>query len=200
MDLPVQILRHVQVEQREHPSTEDAVYLSWHSNACGTGDECSARGTSTHHYNNTSSTQTYAQYVQDALVDALGKDLNWNDRGVVENNFAEVNPSYNAEMPSILVEMAFHNNEIDAGYLKEPLFRKDASRAMVRGIINYFANKDGTTAVYPPETPNNRGDSVAESNGLTWAVPESGGVNGSLLMAMLYIGLLMDGLGIMVSL
>ena len=31
------------------------VYLSWHSNACGTGDECSARGTSTHHYNNTSS-------------------------------------------------------------------------------------------------------------------------------------------------
>ena len=115
----------------EHPSTEDAVYLSWHSNACGTGDECSARGTSTHHYNNTSSTQTYAQYVQDALVDALGKnwDSTWNDRGVVENNFAEVNPSYNAEMPSILVEMAFHNNEIDAGYLKEPLFRKDASKS-----------------------------------------------------------------------
>ena len=30
---------------------------------------------------------------------------------------------------------------------------------MVRGIINYFANKDGTTPVYPPEYPM-EGDSV----------------------------------------
>ena len=48
-------------------------------------------------------------------------------------------------MPSILVEMAFHNNEIDAGYLKEPLFRKDASRVMVlvemAFHINYLLTK-----------------------------------------------------------
>ena len=51
---------------------------------------------------------------------------------------------------------------------------------MVRGIINYFANKDGTTAVYPPETPNNlRVIQSQNQTVLTWAVPESGGVNGS---------------------
>ena len=165
----------------EHPTTEDAVYLSWHSNACGVGDECSARGTSTHHYNNTTSTQTFAQYVQDAMIESFREnwDSNWNDRGVSVNNFAEVNPSYNAEMPAILVELAFHNNETDAGYLKEPLFRRDASRAMAHGIIEYFANKDGIGTVYPPEPPNNFRVIQSQNHSvLTWSPPEFGSVNG----------------------
>ena len=143
----------------EHPSGEDAVYLSWHSNASGG----SARGTSTYIYSpdwglNTgfvAGSDTFASYVQDELIDIFQSnwESDWQDRGVRSANFAEVNPNHNNEMPSILIELAFHDNETDTEFLKEPLFRRDASKAMYRGIVQYFANKDGVTPKYAPNVP-----------------------------------------------
>jgi uncharacterized protein (TIGR03382 family) len=150
----------------EHPAGEDALYLSWHSNACGTGDTCAARGTVTYIYDGTCSagapvTGSYdlAFIVNDELVDAFRAlwEPDWErrggDDGVAAACFAEVNPYHNPEMPAALVELAFHNNETDTAFLKHPQFRRDAARAMYRGIVRYFAERDGETAHYLPEPP-----------------------------------------------
>jgi len=151
----------------EHPSGEDALYLSWHSNACGEGDGCTARGTVTYIYGGADCTGAttaiagsydLAYAINDELVSSFRTqwDAAWPERGtngVAEACFGEVDPDHNNEMPSALVELAFHNNETDAGFLKEPEFRRDAARAMYRGIVRYYAERDGVTPKYLPEPP-----------------------------------------------
>jgi hypothetical protein len=177
----------------EHPPSEDAVYLSWHSNASGGGD---ARGTVTYfagggpdapadhpaacNYSGEAieGSYTLANLVQTELVAAFVDrwDPNWQDRGVNEACFSEVNPSYNDEMPAALVELAFHDNYDDTLYLKHPRFRDDSSRAMYRGVVRYFAERDGVPAVFLPEPP----ETVALTHGedgllhLTWSMGSSG--------------------------
>ena len=135
----------------EHPTGEDAVYLSWHSNAGG------GTGTDTFYYNSGAVTGSsdLAQFVQDELIDTIRglHDSGWANRGVKSANFAEVNSNHNNEMPSILVELGFHDSEYDTQFLLDPVFRRDSSRAMARGIIKYFANRDGQTPVFQPEPP-----------------------------------------------
>jgi len=176
----------------EHPSGEDAVYLSWHSNA-SQGD---ARGTVTYFAGGGADapaghgqacgpsgpaidgSYSLANLVQVELVASFRDrwDASWQDRGVNESCFSEVNPSYNDEMPAALVELAFHDNEEDTLHLKHPKFRDDASRAMYRGIVRYFAERDGINPTYLPEPP----ESVAlvhADDGLlhiTWAPGPSG--------------------------
>lgn len=141
----------------ESPSGEDAVYLSWHSNAA-TG---TARGTTTYWAGTQCSIDAVdgsgdlAELVQEAMMDSIIErwDSGWQDRGVNTSCFSEVSPSNNGEMPSALVELAFHDNEEDSSYLKDPAFRLDMSRAMYQGIARWFADKDGTTAVFLPEPP-----------------------------------------------
>ncbi len=138
----------------EHPTGEDAVYLSWHSNAGG------GTGTSTYTWlaDNTAeppgSTQL-GDFVHDEIINAITSqwDADWTDRGRRTAHFSEVSPNHNDEMPSALVELAFHDHEQDTFYLKHPEFRRDASRAMYRGIVRYFADKDGTSPAYLPEPP-----------------------------------------------
>ena len=141
----------------EHPEGEDALYLSWHSNATSSG---SARGTVTYIYEGSQGpavdgSEALAWAVQDEMVSAFQTlwETDWYDRGVKRAAFAEVNPGHNREMPAALVELAFHDNEIDVEYLKHPLFRVDASRAMYRGIVKYFAERDGLTPTFLPEPP-----------------------------------------------
>ncbi|MFZ5479611.1 MAG: N-acetylmuramoyl-L-alanine amidase [Myxococcota bacterium] len=143
----------------EHPAGEDALYLSWHSNAC---DGCDARGTVVYTYDATCSagapvdgSTELAEALQDEIVSAatLLWDSDWNDRGTNTDCFSENNPSHNDEMPSALVELAFHDTEIEADFLKDPQFRRDAARAMYRAIVRYWAERDGADAYYLPEPP-----------------------------------------------
>ena len=142
----------------EHPTGEDALYLSWHSNAF----DGTARGTVTYIYDSTCSSgapvtgsEELATFVQDEMVNAFEMlwESGWNDRGVSSACFSEVSPYNNSEMPAALVELAFHDNEEDASYLKDPIFRQDASRAMYRGITKYFSDRDGVSPVFAPEPP-----------------------------------------------
>ncbi len=142
----------------EHPSGEDAVYLSWHSNAAGSPDQ--ARGTSTYTYEGGSGTavtgsEALAEAVNSELVNAFDAlwESGWTDRGTRSADFGELNPSNNSEMPAALVELAFHDHYQDAEFLKHPRFRHDAARAMARGIVRYFAERDGVTPSFPPEAP-----------------------------------------------
>lgn len=142
----------------EHPTGEDALYLSWHSNAAGTPD--TARGTTTYIYNGSSGSPVTGSYdlavlVEEELVSAFDAlwESGWTDRGVRSDAFSEVNPSHNPEMPAILIELAFHDHYLDVEYLKHPRFRQDAARAMTRGIVRYFADRDGLTPHFQPEPP-----------------------------------------------
>ncbi|MGC6508278.1 MAG: N-acetylmuramoyl-L-alanine amidase [Myxococcota bacterium] len=160
----------------EHPPGEDAIYLSWHSNAGG------GTGTSTYiHDNPYPGSSTLAGLVQNELVDVIRSewDSNWSDRGVKSAAFAEVSPNSNNETPAILVELAFHDHEWDASLLKEPLFRRDSARAMYRGIVQYFAQKDGTSPVYLPEPPSHL-MAIHTSDGIevSWNPGPSGGLLG----------------------
>ena len=80
-------------------------------------------------------------------------ETDWRDRGVSTACFSEVAAYNNDEMPATLVELAFHDNETDATFLKHPKFRHDAARAMYRGVVRYFAERDGMTPAYLPEPP-----------------------------------------------
>ncbi len=142
----------------ERPSGEDAVYLSWHTNAAGTTDQ--AQGTSTYVYSGSSGSavagsEDLAELLQDEMVTAfdLWWESDWSDRGVRSADFGELNPSNNDEMPAALIEAAFHDHYIDVEYIKHPAWRRDASRAMYRGITRYFAERDGLEPTFLPEAP-----------------------------------------------
>ncbi len=153
----------------EHPAGEDAVYLSWHSNASGGAG--TARGTTTYFAGGgpdaplshpaqcatgaIEGSYSLALTVQEELIDVFRSEWEptWSDRGINEACFSEVSPSNNDDMPAVLVELAFHDNAADTDALKHPRFRRDASRAMYRGIVRYFAERDNVAPVYLPEPP-----------------------------------------------
>lgn len=141
----------------ESPAGEDAIYLSWHSNASAGG---AARGTVTYIYEGgagppVTGSASLATAVQGEMILSFQSfwSPTWQDRGVRSAPFGEVNPGHNPKMPAALVELAFHDNAHDADYLKHPAFRRDASRAMYRGIVRYFAERDRVAPVFLPEPP-----------------------------------------------
>ncbi|MCA2977120.1 MAG: N-acetylmuramoyl-L-alanine amidase, partial [Myxococcaceae bacterium] len=147
---------------------EPAVYVAWHTNAANS----MARGTQTYVYGtdsvgNCSLATEYAgvsgsrelgdlmraELVNDLRQDAGWNEPSWRDYGTLCANFGELNPTNNAEMPAVLLEVAFHDNALDANRLKEPQFRYVAARAITQGIIRYFASVDSVTPQLPPEAP-----------------------------------------------
>ncbi len=152
----------------QHPDGEDAVYVAWHTNALNGN----VRGTQTYVYGsesvNTCSLAThYAGVAGSKELGALiagqlesgfrspngFNEPTWKSFGTRCANFGELNPMNNPEMPGVLLEIAFHDNVKDADALKAPLFRSVAARAIVQGIVRFFAAKDGQPARYVPEAP-----------------------------------------------
>lgn len=147
----------------EHPTGVDSVYVSWHSNAC---DECEARGTGVYTYDRDCSagappegSEELAELIQEEIVNVgLMWDPEWQDRGTKTDCFSENNPGLNPEMPSALIEIAFHDTEADIEILKDPAFRIDASRAIYRAIARYFEGDGVTFLPEPPAAPSLRND------------------------------------------
>ncbi|ATB26908.1 N-acetylmuramoyl-L-alanine amidase [Melittangium boletus] len=146
-----------------HEEGEDAVYVAWHTNASSNG---SARGTEAYVYGPNPVDGTYnftgvegSQRLAQSLLDELKTDLQreveptWRVRNLRSANLGEVNPRHNPEFPSVLMEVAYHDNAQDAAWLKEPAFRRIAARAFLHGIIKYFAAEDGVPVHLPPEAP-----------------------------------------------
>ena len=139
----------------EHPSDEDAVFVSWHTNGGG------GRGTESYIFDNswgytvTAGSAELQASIQSALVHDIraGWDVGWVDRGMKQANFGELRPL--ETMPGTLVEIAFHDEPNDANALKDPRFAQITARAMYKGIVRYFAGKDGKTPVVLPEPPRN---------------------------------------------
>jgi N-acetylmuramoyl-L-alanine amidase len=140
---------------------DDAVYVSWHTNASGNGQ---ARGTVSFVYNNDPN-PPYDQWtrvpgslelqeaVHTRVIQAIrgGWDAGWVDFGRWRANLGEVREA--RSMPSMLIEMAFHDNVTDAAQLREPRFQQLLARAVYQGIVDYHARKEGRAMVYLPEPP-----------------------------------------------
>lgn len=167
----------------EHEAGEDAVYVAWHSNAPNP-----RQGTSTYSYGGSAppgplsgfsgapGSRELQDFVHGEIVDDLRIAWNpdWVDEGRFTAYFGEVNPSHNDEMPSILVEVAYHDTPADADQLRDPRFRRIVARAMAQGIAKYFADADGTPLVLPPEPPSSVSVRNDGAGGLevAWAAPE----------------------------
>jgi len=154
----------------------NAVYVSWHTNAA-TG---TARGTETYSYNGSSTgfpitpgSANLRNFVHNQLAGDIINcwDANWNDRGVKTANFGELREL--STMPGCLIEVAFHDEPNDANALTTPEFRKIAARGIYQGIVDFFADRDGTTPVYLPEPPTHlyAKNTATGQITLTWNAP-----------------------------
>jgi hypothetical protein len=137
----------------ERESSQDSVYLSWHSN----GYNGSARGTESYVYDGgfTPGSDQLQSWVHSTLISDIraGWDSNWTDRGMKQANLGELRPLQT--MPGTLIEVAFHDQADDANALKDARFAQLTARAIYKGIVRYFAEKDFTTPVILPEPPQN---------------------------------------------
>ena len=145
----------------QHEAGEDAVFVSWHTNAPNPGV-----GTSTYVYGpnepngdyiftGTEGSDVLAEFLHNEIVQDIrnGYDEGWTDRGIRSAWFGELNPSHNDEMPAALVEVAFHDTESDCLKLQDPGFRQLTARAFYQAIVRYFAWQDGIEPLFLPEPP-----------------------------------------------
>ena len=121
------------------------IYISHHTNAGGSG---TATGTETFRYSSmnhpehVANSLSLATAVQSSIVSTIrstfDEEPNWADRGVKDNNFAEIRIP---DRPAILIELAFHDDcSRDALYLKDDFFRSLSEWAVYKGICTYFGN------------------------------------------------------------
>ncbi len=151
---------------------QDRVFVSFHSNASGPGSK--GRGTlGLYNGNNRRSAETphqpilarsLASEVNDELVAQNGKfEHDWSDRKSdvtldrTDIEFGEINNEYiHDEFDATIVEVAFHDNQLDAELLRDPKVRDAIARATYHGLIKYFRAVDNdktlATLLPPPVT------------------------------------------------
>jgi len=134
---------------------EADLFISLHNN----GWDGNLRGTETYYdINNHPDSGTFANTIHESIINTIREeyDPNWIDRNVraTDWSYGEI---YFAEMPAILVELAFMDNPIDNGYLQDEAFKLLAARAITQGICNYQGVACENISVTLPilmETPN----------------------------------------------
>ncbi|MCC7476407.1 MAG: fibronectin type III domain-containing protein [Pirellulales bacterium] len=170
---------------------KDRVFVSFHSNASGG----KARGVlGLFNGNNDRNTATpnqlllaksLAQEVNDDLVEQDGQfEHRWHnrkkdttlDRDDIE--FGEINNRYiHDEFDATIVEVAFHDNKLDAQLMRDARVRDAIARATYQGLLNYFRAVDNneTPATRLPSAVTGLHASTTAPGSITisWTPPES---------------------------
>jgi hypothetical protein len=150
--------RYAEFMNREQDgSLADRVFVSFHSNAGG------GRGVlGLYNGNNDPATRTPNQFL---LANTLGREVNtdmvaqngqfehnWSNRGSnvtldrSDIEFGEINNNHiHDEFDATIVEVAFHDNRLDAELMRDPKVRDALARATYQGMIKYFRAVDGST-------------------------------------------------------
>lgn len=187
--------RYAEYMNREAEGTlSDRVFVSYHSNAAG------GRGVLGLYNGNNYATSktpnmfllanTLAKEVNDDLVAQNGAfQHNWYnrgsnvtlDRGDIE--FGEINNTYiNNEFDATIVEVAYHDNQLDAELMRDPKVRDAVARSTYQGMVSYFRAVDGntTSAVLMPGavTGVHAASNAACEVTLAWTPPVANGVLG----------------------
>jgi hypothetical protein len=135
----------------------DRVFVSFHSNASG------GRGVlGLYNGNNSPGSRTPNQFL---LANTLGREINddlvaqngqfehnWFNRGSnvtldrSDIEFGEINnEQVQNEFDATIVEVAFHDNQMDAELMRDRKVRDALARATYQGIVKYFRAVDGNT-------------------------------------------------------
>ena len=107
---------------------EADLFVSIHCNAFNT----LAHGTETLCFSANSEGGKLANYIQTQLIDSIGTA----DRGVIERRNLVV--LKRTDMPAVLVELAFIDNEDDEEVLVN--MKDEMARAIARGVTDYLSN------------------------------------------------------------
>lgn len=109
------------------------IFVSIHANAAGSE---AAHGTETYwnaaYYS--AESKDLAEKIQKRLIAVLST----RDRGAKEGNFSVIR---NTKMPSVLVELGFITNKLEADRLNSAAFQKDAAEAIYLGILDFYQIK-----------------------------------------------------------
>ncbi len=129
-----------------------SIYLSWHTNASGA--DGSARGLFTFVYgpDRWGGLDEFTGYpggvelavaTHDRVMAAVHAeyDPDWRDGPKVTRWLGETNPRNNNRMPAALLEYGFHDNEQDAAYILDPIFRDAVAKGTYAGVVEYFVNE-----------------------------------------------------------
>ncbi|MEZ4241055.1 MAG: N-acetylmuramoyl-L-alanine amidase [Myxococcota bacterium] len=134
-------------------SDDDAVYLSIHTNASPRGRP---QGLTTF-YGVDSNPPTPADPESVRLATLMhqhlyatvhAQDKGYRSRGTRPGDYSEISPVHNT-LPSALFEMGFHDNPEEAQKrLQSPLYRKNAAKGLVEGLVDWRSSRAG-----PPVPP-----------------------------------------------
>ena len=167
-------------------NVQDVCYISFHTNAYNGA----ARGAISLKNSDTNAggPAVYAvefctpiiNHVQQELYNLWGLPLRSNK--IYTSAYGELShDNLGDEMTGTIVEVAFHDNAADATLLKTAGFRQDAARAVLKGIIDYFADTQGNpNNTYLPDAPS-KVTAVASGSDqatISWSASASGGYNG----------------------
>lgn len=119
------------------------IYVAIHSNAAGAAGKGKARGTEVWFYTGSKEGKKLAQAVYDPVEALVG-----NGRGLKSNKTYQ--DLKNPVMPSIILEIAFHDNKQDAAFVLE--HKTAISNAIAEGICKYFGMKYKGTSPASPGT------------------------------------------------
>lgn len=162
------------------------IHLSFHSNASNDG---SARGTEglitgVPTPNQAAFARICGSTVNDELV-GLGSpplEYPWSDRGAnitYTGGYGEISDnSFNGEMDATIIEVAYHDNTMDAALMRDPRVRDAVARAAMHAVVKYmnqFDTNDVVPLIYLPEPPTNI-RAIGNTNhsvALAWAAPVS---------------------------
>ena len=182
-----------EMNRQEDGGIWDRIYLGFHSNADGgAGTARGAMGL----YDNRGTTLKQDRQKDYGLVVAreINQDMAALDAGVllpetwVNNSadmygsaYGELYGTLNDEMNSTIIEVAFHNNEEDAKFLKNPVARRLIAMGSYQGIVKHLATNNPVVplALLPePPTSVRAVNSGAGRLTLSWTAPVSGGAFG----------------------
>lgn len=157
---------------------DDGVYVSHHTDAFngsvrGTTSFAYASGGWGHPFNGTPGSLELRDRVHCSMVAAYKHfiDPNWVDRQRTTFWLGEINP-VNLDMPATLTELCFHDNALEAEFIKDPLFRQVSGKSIYIGVLRYFEQRDGGTWIVLPEPPTHL--NVIANNGevtVSWQAP-----------------------------
>jgi len=111
------------------------ILISLHNN----GWDGTLRGTEIYwDTDNHPGSRALATAVHNSIINALTSEYgSWTDRGIIasDSNYGEINY---AQMPAILIELAFMDNPLDNAYLHQESFKILSANAITNGICEYL--------------------------------------------------------------
>ncbi|MBL9161479.1 MAG: N-acetylmuramoyl-L-alanine amidase [Planctomycetaceae bacterium] len=179
------------MNRQQDGSLSDRLLISFHSNAGG------GRGVTVLHNTNAGGTTPNQLMLAQTLGTEINADMvaqngqfenNWNNRGSnvtyqATFNYGELNNAYiNNEFDATIIEVAFHDNLLDAQLMRDPKVRDALARSTYQGMVKYFRAVDGNTTpltMLPGQVTQVRAEAVADGSAtITWSIPAANSYNG----------------------